>query len=87
MWCAVREIFGADAPLAVSWSRIDGNANTQDSASTIVHVETVFIRRPRFFIAAPGAPGVADAGAVIGKFLWPLPDRTPWFRFTRGMAR
>jgi hypothetical protein len=77
-------IFCADAPLAVSWSRIDGNANTQDSASTIVHVETVLSRRPGFFIAVPGAPGGADA---IDKFLCPLPDRTPWFRFTRGMAR
>jgi hypothetical protein len=78
-------MLGVDAPLPVTWSRIDGNANTQDSASTMVHTETVFSRTPPFVTAIEGS--AATAGAAIDELFCPLPERTPWFRFTRGMAR
>jgi hypothetical protein len=65
-----------DTLLPVTWSRIDGNANAQDSASTIVHTDTVFSRTPRFVTAVEG-DAASTAGAPIDKLFCPLPDRTP----------
>ena len=79
-------MLGGAALLPVTWSRIDGNANTQDSASTMVHTETVFSRTPRAVTAVEGATATT-AGAAVDNLFCPLPERTPWFRFTRGMAR